>query len=76
VDKERAEQALRNLVDLPFVRHEHVSLLNRVWELRDSATAYDAVYIALAEGLPARLITCDGKLGRAHGHRAQIELLA
>jgi predicted nucleic acid-binding protein len=61
VDEERAEQVLQNLVDLPIVRQEHVPLLNRIWELRDSATAYDAAYIALAEGLPARLVTCDGQ---------------
>jgi predicted nucleic acid-binding protein len=35
----------------------------------------DAMYIALAEALPAMLFTCDGKLARAHGHRAHAELL-
>jgi predicted nucleic acid-binding protein len=72
----RAEQALEILTDLPLVRHGHTPLIGRVWQLRTSMTAYDAVYIALAEGLDAVLLTCDGRLSRSHGHRARVELLA
>ena len=36
-------------------------------------TAYDGAYIVLAEALDALLLTCDAKLGRSHGHRAEIE---
>ena len=36
-------------------------------------TAYDAVYVALAEALGAPLVTCDGRLARATGHRARVE---
>jgi predicted nucleic acid-binding protein len=39
----------------------------RVWELRDSLTAYDAWYVALAEALDAPLATLDVRLTRAHG---------
>ena len=38
-------------------------------------TAYDAAYVALAEGLEVPLLTCDAKLSRSHGHRAKIHLL-
>jgi predicted nucleic acid-binding protein len=72
---ERAEQALEILVDLPLVRHDHVPLIDRVWALRTSMTAYDAAYVALAEGLDAVLLTCDRRLSRAHGHTARIEFL-
>ena len=75
VTAQRGLEALVMLLDLPLVRHDHVPLLGRMWELRASMTAYDAAYIALAEGLPAVLVTCDGKLARAHGHRARVELL-
>ncbi len=71
----RAEAALIALLDLRLIRHEHTAFIGRMWELRTSMTAYDAAYIALAEGLPAVLLTCDRKLARAHGHRAHIELL-
>jgi predicted nucleic acid-binding protein len=47
-----------------------------VWQLRAAVTAYDAVYLALAEGLDAPLLTCDAKLSRSHGHRARIEFLS
>jgi predicted nucleic acid-binding protein len=58
-----------------IVRHAHTQHIPRMWELRDSVTAYDAAYIALAEALDSPLWTCDAKLSRAHGHRAKIELL-
>jgi predicted nucleic acid-binding protein len=76
IGAERGEEALQILADLPLVRHEHIPLLARIWRLRAAITAYDATYLALAEGLPACLLTCDAKLSRAHGHGARIELLA
>jgi predicted nucleic acid-binding protein len=71
----RAEQALHDLAQLLIERHEHRALLPRVWQLRDSLTAYDAAYVALAEALEAPLLTCDAKLAGARGHRATIELV-
>jgi predicted nucleic acid-binding protein len=39
-------------------------------------TAYDAVYVALAEALEAPIVTCDAPLAKAPGHRARIEVIA
>jgi predicted nucleic acid-binding protein len=39
-------------------------------------TAYDAAYVALAEGLRAPLVTCDAKLAAAPGVRAPVELIS
>ena len=72
---DRAGQVLEELADLPLNRHEHTALLPRIWEMRESVSAFDAAYVALAEGLPGPLLTCDGKLSRAHGHHARIEYL-
>lgn len=72
----RAEHALQDLAQLRIERHEHQALVPRVWQLRDSLTAYDAAYVALAEALEVPLLTCDAKLAGAHGHRATIELVA
>jgi predicted nucleic acid-binding protein len=72
----RGREALSDLADLPVARYPHEALLERVWELRDSLSAYDGVYVALAEALGAALVTCDGRLGRAHGHAATIEVVA
>lgn len=72
----RGTLALRRLADLSLITHDHDLLLDRVWELRDNLTAYDAVYVALAEALDAPLLTCDARMASAPGHRARIELLA
>ena len=41
----------------------------------DNLTAYDALYVALAEALDATLLTCDGKLALAPGHHARVEVI-
>ena len=43
--------------------------------MRDNLTAYDAMYVALAEALDASLITCDGPLGTAPGIGARVEVI-
>jgi predicted nucleic acid-binding protein len=53
----------------------NMALLPRIWQLRDSVTAHDGAYVALAEALDAPLVTCDARLGRAHGHRATLEVI-
>jgi predicted nucleic acid-binding protein len=49
-----------------------LSRIEWIWELRGRLTAYDAAYVALAEGLAVPFVTMDGRLARAAGHRAQI----
>jgi len=75
LDAERARQALTDISDLPLVRYSHELLLPRAWELRENLTAYDAVYVALAELLAATLLTRDARILRAPGHFAQIEVV-
>ncbi len=60
-----AAQALADLRALDLERHSHEPLLERMWELRDRLTAYDAAYVALSEALPAALLTCDAGVARA-----------
>ena len=43
---------------------------------RENVTAYDAVYVALAEVLDAPLLTFDKRLAASPSHDASIELLA
>jgi predicted nucleic acid-binding protein len=75
IDVEESERALEDLRVFPVMRHPHLPLLTRIWELRNSVSAYDATYVALAEALDAPLMTCDTGLSRSHGHRADIVLL-
>jgi predicted nucleic acid-binding protein len=75
IEAEEGEDALDGFLALPLHRYPHSSLLRRAWELRDSLSAYDAVYVALAEFLSAPLVTADRRLAAAHGHRARVELI-
>ena len=43
--------------------------------VRDNLTAYDAMYVALAEMLDASLVTCDGPLGATPGNGARVEVI-
>jgi predicted nucleic acid-binding protein len=75
LDEERGRIAFETLADFPLRRYSHGLLLPRVWELRNNLTAYDAVYVALAEALDAPLLTRDQRLASAAGHLARIELV-
>lgn len=72
---ERGHELMRDLVEMPMQRHPHDWLLPRAWELRRNLTAYDAMYVALAEALDAPLLTRDKRLAAAPGHQARIELV-
>lgn len=71
----RGQEAIIDLLNLPIARYPHDIFVDRIWELRNTMTAYDAAFVALAESLPAPLLTCDAKLSAASGHRAKIMLI-
>lgn len=73
-----ADDALDAVIDwerLEVKRHRAAGHLRRVWSLRNNLTAYDALYVALAEDLGCPLVTGDGRLARAPGPRCEIEFL-
>ncbi len=69
----RASQMLDDFADLPLYRYPMQPHHRRVLALRDSFTAYDAFYLALAESLGMPLLTDDRKHAKAPGHMAFIE---
>lgn len=71
---DRAADARVDFADLTIVRYGHEALADRIWELRDNLTAYDAAFVVLAETLRAPLVTCDGRVADAPGHHATVEL--
>jgi predicted nucleic acid-binding protein len=75
LDAASAAVALEDLRSLDLQRHAHEPLLDRIWELRHNLSAYDAVYLALAEVLDSVLLTCDGRLARAPGVARRVELV-
>jgi predicted nucleic acid-binding protein len=75
IHRERGLAALGYLADFPIRRHPHTVLLPRVWDLRNNLTAYDAVYVALAETLDALLLTRDRRLAAAASRYARVALV-
>ena len=63
-----------DLLALPLARFPTGPLMSRAHELRANVTAYDASYIALAEGLACTLLTADARLARAPLVRCDIEI--
>ena len=75
LDGTAARQAIEDLESWPATRVDHRPLLERAWELRNSLTAADALYVALAEALDAPLLTLDQRLARAEGPRCRMDIL-
>jgi predicted nucleic acid-binding protein len=74
VSVRRANEAVRDLLDLRITRYPHTLLVPQIWQLRHNFSAYDAAYIVLAEKLGAALVTRDAQLASASGHTANIEV--
>lgn len=72
---EEARRALGVWRRLGLIRYSASLLLERVWELRAAATAYDAMYVALAENLDCTLVTADARLTGANGPRCAITVV-
>ncbi|MDZ7675760.1 MAG: type II toxin-antitoxin system VapC family toxin [Acidimicrobiales bacterium] len=75
LDVEAAERMIDVWQRLGLERVGVPGLLNRMWELRENLSAYDASYVALAEALEIPLVTADGRLARAPGPRCTITVV-
>jgi predicted nucleic acid-binding protein len=65
VAADHAERALQLLPELRVVRHAIEPLTRSIWSMRDTLTAYDAAYLAVAQNIDARLLTTDRALAAA-----------
>ncbi len=73
--REAGATALRRWRELDVERYPHEPLLDRVWQLHANVSAYDAVYVALAEALTDVLVTGDRRLARVPGLTIRIEAI-
>lgn len=64
-----AQHALNDLGLLRISMVPYGAIGQRMWELRDNLSAYDASYIAVAELFDVELLTFDDRLRRAPGPR-------
>ena len=67
--------ALDTWRQLGLTRYAVYPLLERVWQLRDNLSAYDAGYVALAESLSCPLVTADAHLSHAPGIRCPVTVV-
>jgi predicted nucleic acid-binding protein len=69
ISADAAALAHADLLSLRVELFAYEPFATRVWELRESVTAYDGWYVALAESLGAGLATLDLRLTKAAGPR-------
>jgi len=74
--EQHALRALATSQQLGLRRHASRHLWPRAWELRTNLSAYDALYVALAEQLGATLLTADVRAARAPGLQCPVEVIA
>ena len=74
ISQSRGLRAVRLLSTMRLTRYSYGPFIERIWELRENGSAYDAAYVALAEALDAPMITTDARLAQAPGHSARIEM--
>ena len=60
------------LLRLNIVLYPFAPFSERIWQLRNNLTIYDAWYVALAETLGCSLVTLDRRLSRAVGPTCEI----
>jgi predicted nucleic acid-binding protein len=76
VSGDHAASLLRRLLELTVESVPVDLLIPRMWQLRESFTAYDAAYVALAESRGLTLVTSDVRLARAAVPYCRVELIA
>ena len=67
--------ALDALRRLGMTRYPAFILADRIWELRENLSAYDATYVALAEALGCSLLTADTRISQAPRIRCSVTVV-
>jgi predicted nucleic acid-binding protein len=74
IGADTAALAHADLLALRVELFAYEAFASRVWELRHNVTAYDGLYVAIAESLAADLATLDRSLSEAAGPRCGFRL--
>jgi predicted nucleic acid-binding protein len=75
ISERRFAIAIGDLEAIDIDRFPTLPMVRRAYELRANVTAYDATYVALAEGLGCELLTGDQRLATAPGPRCVVRCL-
>jgi predicted nucleic acid-binding protein len=68
-------KALRTWRRLAVTRYPVYGLFERIWDIRENFSAYDASYVALAENLDCALVTADARLSNTAQARCPITVV-
>ncbi len=74
VSRIEADSAHRDLLRRDIELFPFAPFADRVWELRQTVSAYDAWYVAVAESFGQPLATLDVRLSRAPGPQCRFAL--
>lgn len=69
LDPDVGRTVLDDLVLLPVELYPFLPFQDRVWQMRENVSAYDAWYVALAEAHDVPLATLDRRLAASPGPR-------
>ncbi|MBB1243647.1 type II toxin-antitoxin system VapC family toxin [Streptomyces durbertensis] len=75
LSQDALDEALATYQALPIRHFDAPPFWPRVRELSANMSAYDAAYVALAEGLDLPLVTADARIARAGVARTSIEVI-
>ncbi len=76
IGDQQFEEAVHDLGDLPMQHFAARPFIERARELRANVSAYDAMYVALAEALDCPLVTSDAKLAASPGPTCTFNVLS
>lgn len=74
IAEQRALAALSALTDATLETVPLRPFVQRMWELRDNVSGYDAAYLALAESFDCPLVTADARLARLPDVRCEVRV--
>ena len=75
LSQDHARAAIQDLQAYPINIKSISNLVERIWDIRDNFTSYDASYIVLAECLRMPFLTRDQKLAAAVRAHTKVELI-
>ena len=75
LDSRAGWELLERYRRLGIMRHSTFPMFERIWELRDNLSAYDAAYVALAEALDCTLLTGDARISGTPGLRCPVTVV-
>lgn len=77
ISEETARTALHALPEMIDYRYPHTGrIASLAWELRDTITFYDGLYVALAVVLDVPLLTGDARLSKVPGLSCRVTLIS